>query len=161
MRAGAHPFCCQCFACYNEKRKAGAGKAGAGKAGADKPGAGGAGARVGDGWAKAGVRGARAKEESPSNDESFATVRALRCRRRASAALGPTRRRHCAQVGETLHAVESATSVARLARLVEADRSSRGHDLNERSSRSHCLVSPPPPTLPPVQSGHVSSIPPY
>jgi hypothetical protein len=136
MRAGAHPFCCQCFACYNEKRKAGAGKAGAGKAGA-----GGAGARVGDGWANAGVRGARAKEESPSNDESFATVRAL-CRRRASAALGPTRRGHCAQVGETLHAVESAGDVARLARLVEADRSSRGHDLNERSSRSHCLVSP-------------------
>ena len=43
-------------------------------------------------------------------------------------------------IGETLWEIKSAGDVARLARLVEANRSSRSHDLNERSSRSHCIV---------------------
>ena len=43
-------------------------------------------------------------------------------------------------VGEVLWEIKSAGDVARLARLVEANRSSRSHSLNERSSRSHCIV---------------------
>ncbi len=43
-------------------------------------------------------------------------------------------------IGETLWEVKSAGDVARLSRLVEANRSSRSHSLNERSSRSHCIV---------------------
>ena len=36
--------------------------------------------------------------------------------------------------------LEGEAARGRLARLVEANRSSRSHDLNERSSRSHCIV---------------------
>ena len=43
-------------------------------------------------------------------------------------------------VGEELWKIEEPRDVAKLSRLVEAHRSSRGHDLNERSSRSHCIV---------------------
>jgi len=43
-------------------------------------------------------------------------------------------------VGEKLIALKSAKDVARLARTIEQTRAAKGHLLNERSSRSHCLV---------------------
>mmetsp|Transcript_14715 Transcript_14715/g.42385 ORF Transcript_14715/g.42385 Transcript_14715/m.42385 type:complete len:586 (+) Transcript_14715:161-1918(+) len=46
-----------------------------------------------------------------------------------------------ATVGETLQKLESAEDVARFALLVEGTRTSVGHALNDRSSRSHCLVN--------------------
>ena len=45
-----------------------------------------------------------------------------------------------ATAGETLQEISSDADVARLARLVEATRVAKGHALNDRSSRSHCLV---------------------
>eukprot|EP00944_MAST-04C_sp_MAST-4C-sp1_P002077 g2077.t1 len=43
-------------------------------------------------------------------------------------------------VGEKLVPLKSAKDVARLARTIEQSRAATGHLLNERSSRSHCLV---------------------
>ena len=43
-------------------------------------------------------------------------------------------------MGETLLRVQTPTDVAKLARTVEANRSARSHLINDRSSRSHCLV---------------------
>ena len=45
-----------------------------------------------------------------------------------------------ATVGETLVPLRSPADVARFARTVEATRTSKSHLLNDRSSRSHCLV---------------------
>ena len=42
--------------------------------------------------------------------------------------------------GETQMPIKAPADVAKLARLVESERSAAGHNLNERSSRSHCLV---------------------
>jgi len=42
--------------------------------------------------------------------------------------------------GETKMELKSPVDVAKLARLVESERVAHGHALNERSSRSHCLV---------------------
>ncbi|EOD10694.1 hypothetical protein EMIHUDRAFT_49124, partial [Emiliania huxleyi CCMP1516] len=36
--------------------------------------------------------------------------------------------------------IKSPTDIARLARLVEAERVAHSHALNDRSSRSHCLI---------------------
>jgi hypothetical protein len=44
-------------------------------------------------------------------------------------------------VGETRTPIRSPGDVARLTRTVEAVRASQSHNLNERSSRSHCLVT--------------------
>ena len=43
-------------------------------------------------------------------------------------------------VGEKLTPLQSAGDVARFARTVEATRTAKSHLLNDRSSRSHCLV---------------------
>ena len=45
-----------------------------------------------------------------------------------------------ATVGEKLWPIKTGTDVARLAMQVEASRRAAGHKLNDRSSRSHCLV---------------------
>ena len=45
-----------------------------------------------------------------------------------------------ATVGEQLTRLRCAQDVARFARTVEGSRTARGHVLNDRSSRSHCLV---------------------
>ena len=45
-----------------------------------------------------------------------------------------------ATVGETLWPIAAPNDVAKLARHVEASRSAHSHKLNDRSSRSHCLV---------------------
>lgn len=42
--------------------------------------------------------------------------------------------------GETVWPMRDAADVAKLARLVEAERVAHGHALNARSSRSHCLI---------------------
>lgn len=42
--------------------------------------------------------------------------------------------------GETLLPLQTATDVAKLARLVESERVAHSHALNDRSSRSHCLI---------------------
>jgi hypothetical protein len=46
-----------------------------------------------------------------------------------------------ATVGEALVELKTDSDVAKLARQVEASRVAHGHALNERSSRSHCLVT--------------------
>ena len=51
------------------------------------------------------------------------------------------RRDEFATVGETLQRLETAEDIARFALLVEGTRTSVGHALNDRSSRSHCLIS--------------------
>ena len=43
-------------------------------------------------------------------------------------------------VGETLWDLNTPADVAKFARQIESSRIAHGHDLNERSSRSHCLV---------------------
>lgn len=45
-----------------------------------------------------------------------------------------------ATVGETLWPIAAPNDVAKLARHVEASRSAHSHKLNDRSSRSHCLL---------------------
>ena len=45
-----------------------------------------------------------------------------------------------ATVGEKLWPIKTGKDVARLAMQVEASRRAAGHNLNDRSSRSHCLV---------------------
>jgi hypothetical protein len=45
-----------------------------------------------------------------------------------------------ATVGETSVPLDTPESLARFARSVEATRTSKSHNLNDRSSRSHCLV---------------------
>ena len=45
-----------------------------------------------------------------------------------------------ATVGEQLVLLQDPVAVARFARTVEATRTAKSHHLNERSSRSHCLV---------------------
>mmetsp|Transcript_31132 Transcript_31132/g.79931 ORF Transcript_31132/g.79931 Transcript_31132/m.79931 type:complete len:332 (+) Transcript_31132:74-1069(+) len=45
-----------------------------------------------------------------------------------------------ATVGETVQELRDAASVARFARLIEQTRVAKSHNLNDRSSRSHCLV---------------------
>lgn len=47
---------------------------------------------------------------------------------------------HFGTEGETMWPLRSPTDVARLARLVESERVAHSHALNDRSSRSHCLV---------------------
>lgn len=42
--------------------------------------------------------------------------------------------------GETIWPLQTAADVAKLARLVESERVAHSHALNDRSSRSHCLV---------------------
>jgi hypothetical protein len=42
--------------------------------------------------------------------------------------------------GETFQSVKSATDIAQICRLIETTRVSQSHLLNDRSSRSHCLV---------------------
>ena len=44
-------------------------------------------------------------------------------------------------VGETLVPLDTPESLARFARSIEATRTSKSHLLNDRSSRSHCLVT--------------------
>lgn len=46
-----------------------------------------------------------------------------------------------ATVGETLQRLETAQDIATFALLIEATRTSVGHALNDRSSRSHCLIN--------------------
>ena len=43
-------------------------------------------------------------------------------------------------VGETLWSLKTYQDVAKLARHIETSRSAAGHALNDRSSRSHCIV---------------------
>ena len=49
-------------------------------------------------------------------------------------------RNEFATVGEKLWPIKTGQDVARLAMQVEASRRAAGHKLNDRSSRSHCLV---------------------
>ena len=42
--------------------------------------------------------------------------------------------------GETLWPIQTPADVARMARLVESERVAHSHALNDRSSRSHCLI---------------------
>ena len=43
-------------------------------------------------------------------------------------------------VGETVWEIASPADIARLSRLIEGERVAHSHDLNARSSRSHCLL---------------------
>lgn len=69
-------------------------------------------------------------------------AKALRAKGRLPQAAGkrPTAATDFQVVGERTVSLSTMVDVARLARQIEATRSAKGHDLNERSSRSHCLV---------------------
>ena len=50
------------------------------------------------------------------------------------------RKSNARTVGEVLWDLKTPKDVAKLSRQIEMSRVAHGHDLNERSSRSHCLV---------------------
>ena len=83
------------------------------------------------------------------------------CFQKTKGLVGPAARRHAASAsktasqgasssrkggdefgteGETQWPIKSPTDIAKLARLVEAERVAHSHALNDRSSRSHCLI---------------------
>ena len=85
------------------------------------------------------ARRSRAAGASPSPavaDENRPRVKGGSVRRDK----GPSSSSSFATVGEALWLLATPTDVARLARHVEASRSANSHRLNDRSSRSHCLV---------------------
>ena len=107
---GAHPPACQCMNCFEANQAMVAARIA--KRDAAAAAARGAGKRR----STRGGATIKAKADSEDSSNSFKTV------------------------GEELWKIKEPKDVARLSRLVEAHRSSRGHDLNDRSSRSHCIV---------------------
>ena len=124
-QGGVHPSCCTCHACFQlqERDKA---RAAAERAAvrAIKP-AGGVSSRtrLRDGGAtNGGAAGARSSRGAASGSAAAAA------------------RETFTAVGETFVSLDTPEALARFARSVEATRTSKAHLLNDRSSRSHCLV---------------------
>ena len=112
-QGGVHPSCCTCHKCFQlqEKEKE--------RARAERALV--ASTRFGSG----GTRTSRSSKNAPSSSSSNAQQ---------------TTRETFSTVGETLVPLDTPESLARFARSVEATRTSKSHLLNDRSSRSHCLV---------------------
>jgi hypothetical protein len=121
---GSHPASCSCRLCFAAKHKAklerGAGEGDARRAAA---------------IARMEARAA-AKKGSGAASKRGATRSGGSSQAAARARSGEGFR----TVGETVWPLASAADVAKLARHVEHSRAASGHDLNDRSSRSHCLV---------------------
>jgi hypothetical protein len=109
---GKHPPACSCRLCFRAQEQAKAAKAAKRRAGG-----------VGSPVSTSAVLPGRSKQTQAEVDRSSAP---------SSSSF--------ATVGETLWALDCDRDVAKLARHVEASRSAGSHQLNARSSRSHCLV---------------------
>jgi len=96
-RAGYHPSCCTCYACFKAKSEA--------KKKKKKTNIG-----------RKNHNYLRRQSNSSNGNEEFKAF------------------------GEKAMAVKTPSDVARISRTIEQTRSAKGHKLNERSSRSHCLV---------------------
>ena len=119
----AHPSVCTCFHCFPAKRK---------------PTEEGGGALPSDGRASQGSE--RAHNRKGAESEGAASERQKGAGWAQVAGAKEDKDAFFATVGETLWGIESASDVAKLSRMVEACRSARSHAVNDRSSRSHCLV---------------------
>jgi hypothetical protein len=109
---GKHPPACSCRLCFRAQEQAKAAKAAKRRAGG-----------VGSPVSTSAVLPGRSKQTQAEVDRS-----------------GAPSSSSFATVGETLWALDCDRDVAKLARHVEASRSAGSHQLNARSSRSHCLV---------------------
>jgi hypothetical protein len=124
-QGGVHPSCCTCHACFQlqERDKARAAAERAAVRERKKPAAAVSGrARLRDGGASGGAAGARSSRGAASGSAAAAA------------------RETFTAVGETFVTLDTPEALARFARSVEATRTSKAHLLNDRSSRSHCLV---------------------
>ena len=97
-RAGYHPSCCTCYACFKAKSEAAKKK-------------------------KKGSSGVKHTSPARLNRQSYTQS-------------GNEFRTY----SEKAMVIKTASDVARIARTIEQTRSAKGHNLNARSSRSHCLV---------------------
>lgn len=52
-----------------------------------------------------------------------------------------TAKEECEMKGQTFKVIESSEEMMEIMRLVEATRTAKSHALNDRSSRSHCIVT--------------------
>jgi hypothetical protein len=110
---GTHPPGCRCGPCFRAGKEQLAARLAAVRGGGD---AGKSSARAAHASRAGGRAGADAGPLSGGKEAEFATV------------------------GESLWQLSTPEDVARLARVVEATRIAKGHQLNARSSRSHALV---------------------
>jgi uncharacterized protein YggU (UPF0235/DUF167 family) len=115
----AHPSTCQCRRCFKAKSEAKKARKAA-RARAGQRAAAGAGRLPNISRRRRGAPPARAAGRAVAGSSA------------GSAAF--------ATIGESLWKLETPSDVARLAMKVEASRRAAGHRLNDRSSRSHCLV---------------------
>jgi len=85
-----------------------------------------------------------AKKEAAKEEKKKARAAKAAAAREATKAgrsdSGSSPQEKFATVGETLVPLQAPEDVARFARTVEATRTAKAHRLNDRSSRSHCLV---------------------
>lgn len=113
-QGGVHPSCCTCHKCFQlqekEKERARA------------------------------ERALVASTRGSSRAVSEGTRTSWSSNAPASSSNAQTTRETFSTVGETLVPLDTPESLARFARSVEATRTSKSHLLNDRSSRSHCLV---------------------
>lgn len=114
----AHPASCQCFKCFAAKSKAG----------------------IDPDKSSRAARHAGTADSLPAPSGRGRGAAAPKHRARRGGGGGTADADTFATVGETLWTIETASDVAKLAMQVEASRRAAGHKLNDRSSRSHCLV---------------------
>ena len=87
------------------------------------------------------AKGEAAKEEKRrAREAKMREAREASRRPREPSAESAPPQEKFATVGETIVPLQSPADVARFARTVEATRTAKSHLLNDRSSRSHCLV---------------------
>jgi len=116
---GVHPSGCSCFHCFQKT---------GGLVGKKKP------AAAADGGRKPGVP--RRSKAPPSTSGAREGAAASG----AGAGAGAGGGGEFGTEGEALWPLRTPADVARLARLVESERVAHSHALNDRSSRSHCLL---------------------
>ena len=114
---GVHPSGCSCFQCFQKT---------GGLVGKPK------------GAAVAADAGAAKKPGVPRL--SKVVIKVVNSKSPAAAAADGVGGEQFGTEGETMWPVRTPADVAKLARLVESERVAHSHALNDRSSRSHCLV---------------------
>ena len=110
---GVHPSCCTCHKCYQLRKKA-----------------------------KELARAERALVASTGGSDRVVSggTRASSSSKAPPLSSTQQTRETFSTVGETLVPLDTPESLARFARSIESTRTSKSHLLNDRSSRSHCLV---------------------
>jgi hypothetical protein len=124
-QGGVHPSCCTCHKCFQLQRKA-----------KERVRAERALTASSRSSSRAVSGGTKASSSSTQQtNETFSTVGETPVLLDA-----PQTRETFSAVGETLVPLDTPESLAQFARSIEATRTSKSHLLNDRSSRSHCLV---------------------